>query len=181
MPTLRTGLIASAVALLAGTAAVVATQAIGNAAPPVPVQVPESGIATLHQTVNLPAGTWTSTPLEVRLPHAGTYAIDANVRGRLQGTPSLNTFITARLWNVTAKAEVPYSDRVVYQLIDLNTESSAIGGNQTAPISELVRVDRPTTIDLQAENVSGIGTTAIAQVASDANGYTTLRYVRVLP
>jgi hypothetical protein len=181
MPALRTSLIASVAALLASVAAVAATQASGNAAPPKHAHTPEDGIVTLHQDVDLPASTWTSTTLEVRLPHPGTYAIDANVRGRLQGTPALNTVITARLWNVTANAEVPYSERLVYQLVDLNTDTAPIGGNATAPISELIRVTRPTTIELQAEDVTGVGKAAIAQVSSDADGYTTLRYERVHP
>ena len=181
MPILRTSLIASAAALLAGVAIVAATQASGNAAPTAPVQPAYSGIATLSGFVNLPPSSWTSTPLEVRLPRSGTYAIDANVRGRLQGTPSLNTYITARLWNVTADAEVAGSERIVNQLIDYNSSTAAIGSNQTAPISELITVTRPTTIQLQAEDVSGVGTTAIAQIASDDSGYTTLRYLRVTP
>jgi len=181
MPSLRTSLIASAAALLASAVTIAATQASGSAAAPTPAHLPDHGIATLHQDVNLPASTWTSTPLEVRLPHAGTYAIDANVRGRLEATPPVDTYITARLWNVTAKAEVPYSDRLVYQLFTNNTATAGIGGNGTAPISELIRVTRPTTIQLQAEDVTTGGTATIAQVYSDDAGYTTLRYERVLP
>jgi len=181
MPTLRTSLIASVAALLATGATIAATQASGHAAPPMPIHLPENGIATLHTDVDLPASTWTNTPLEVRLPHAGTYAIDADVRGRLQGTPSVDTYITARLWNVTDNAELPYSDRLVYQLFTDNTQTAPIGGNGTAPISELVRVDRPTTIQLQAEDVTTGGKATIAQVYSDGYGYSTLRYLRVLP
>jgi hypothetical protein len=180
MPTLRTGLIASAIALLASGATIAATQASGSAAPPAPAHIPDGAIATLHSDVNLPASTWTNTPLELRLPHAGIYEIDANVRGRLEGTPPINTSISARLWNVTAGAEVPYSDRLVYQLFTDNTATNSIGGNGTAPISELIRVDRPTTIQLQAEDVTTGGKATIAQVYSDGQGYTTLRYVRVM-
>jgi hypothetical protein len=55
MPTLRTSLIASATALLASGATIAATQASGSAAPPAPAHMPESGIATLHQAVDLSA------------------------------------------------------------------------------------------------------------------------------
>jgi hypothetical protein len=178
---MRTGLIASAAALLASAVTVAATQDSGNAAPRPAARVASSGMATLQGAVNLPPSTWTNTKVQVRLPYPGTYAIDANVRGRLQGTPSLNVYITARLWNVTSGAEVAGSERIVNQLTDYNSATAAIGGNQTAPISELVTVTRPTTIQLQAQDVNGIGTAAIAQVASDDSGYTSLRYVRVVP
>lgn len=179
MPTLRTGLIASAAALLAAAGTVAATQGSGNAAPAAPAAPAASGIATLQGFVDLPPGTWTGIPLQVRLPYAGTYEIDADVRGRLQGTPPLNTYIIGRLWNATSGAQVPDSERTVYQVINDNPASEPVGGNQTAPVSELISVTGPTTIQLQAEDVNGAGTAAIAQVASDDSGYTTLRYVRV--
>ncbi|MDX6417780.1 MAG: hypothetical protein QOG28_2400 [Trebonia sp.] len=182
MPTLRTGLIASAAALLAAAGTVAATQGSGNAAPATPAAPAApavSGIATMQGFVDLPPSTWTNIPLQVRLPYAGTYEIDADVRGRLQGTPPLNTYIIGRLWNVTSGAQVPDSQRTVYQVLNDNTASEPVGGNQTAPVSELITVTRPTTIQLQAQEVNGTGTAAIAQVASDDSGYTTLRYVRV--
>jgi hypothetical protein len=183
MPTLRTGLIAAAVALMASAATVAATQASGHAAPPAPAHLPESGIATLHTDVNLPPSTWTSVPLQVSLPHAGTYEVDADVRGRLQGNVPLNTYITARLWNVTSNQEAIYSDRLVYQLINYDnpTTTYAVAGNQTAPISELITVTRPTVIQLQAEDVNSVGKAGIAQIYSGPDGYTTLRYERVRP
>jgi hypothetical protein len=179
MPTLRTGLIASAAALLAAAGTVAATQGSGNAAPATPAAPAASGIATMQGFVDLPPSTWTNIPLQVRLPYAGTYEIDADVRGRLQGTPPLNTYIIGRLWNVTSGAQVPDSQRTVYQVLNDNPASGPVGGNQTAPVSELITVTRPTTIQLQAQEVNGTGTAAIAQVASDDSGYTTLRYVRV--
>jgi hypothetical protein len=129
--------------------------------------------------VDLPPSTWTNIPLQVHLPYAGTYEIDADVRGRLQGTPPLNTYIVGRLWNVTSGAQVPDSERTVYQVDNDNPASEPVGGNQTAPDSELISVTGPTTIQLQAEDVNATGTAAIAQVGSDDTGYTTLRYVRV--
>jgi hypothetical protein len=76
---------------------------------------------------------------------------------------------------------LPYSERLVNQLIDYNPSNAAVGSNQTAPISELIRVTHPTTIELQAQDINSIGHAAIAQIASDDSGYTTLRYVRVSP
>jgi hypothetical protein len=171
---LRTGLIATAVALLTGSATVAAAHAQTALAP-------GTGTAVLNTNVNLPRNsTWTSIPLEVHLPGPGTYEIDADVRGRLQGTPPVNTWITARLWNVTTGAELPGSERLVYQIIDGNSSGApAAGGNQTAPISELIEVDRPETIQLQAEDSNSVGAADIAQIYSDSYGYTTLRYVWV--
>ncbi|MDI5968805.1 hypothetical protein POF50_005510 [Streptomyces sp. SL13] len=53
------------------------------------------------------------------------------------------------------------------------------GGNATAPLSELVRVTRPTTIELQAQRVDSAGTATFAQVASDSAGFTSLLYHQI--
>ncbi len=178
MPIWRTGLTVTAV-LLTGAATMAAAQSSVSASSSAPPT--NSGIAKLHANVNLPPGTWTNTPLEVTLPRPGTYALNADVRGRLSGVSPLNTYLSARLWNVTSGAEVPESARLVYQIINLNPGHEQTGGNQTAPISELVRVNRPTTIRLQAQDKNAAGAATIAQVYSDDVGYTALRYVRVSP
>lgn len=178
MPSLHTGLGAITAALLLG-ATTVATQTEVVAAAPAPAA--NRGIAHLNTFVNLPAGTWTDTPLQVTLPTSGTYELDANVRGRLAGVPPVNTYMTARLWNVTAATVVPESERLVYQTIDLNAGAAQAGGNGTAPISELIRVNGPTTIRLQATRNDAVGTAAVAQVYGDGWGRTSLRYERVAP
>lgn len=186
MPIFRTGLAAAAAALLAGAAAVAATPAYSSAstvragASTARAEFPgDSGVATLFGSVDLPpSGAWTNTPLMVRLPRAGTYELDADVRGRLAGAPPLNTYMTARLWNTTEGNPVPNSERLVYQIIDLNPGDAGAGGNETAPISELITVSGPTTIRLQAQDNNATGMASIAQVYSDGSGYTTLRYVR---
>lgn len=164
MFTLRTGLSATALALMAITATATAAAAQAQTTD----FAPGTGFSVLHQTVDLPANdTWTSTPLQVRLPAAGTYAIDANVRGRLQGTAPLDTWITARLWNVTTRTAVPDSERLIYQ---------------DTSISELVSVNKPETIELQAQNDNTTGNPAsIAQIYSDGYGYTSMRYLWVGP
>ncbi|MFD8725655.1 hypothetical protein ACFV2H_48890 [Streptomyces sp. NPDC059629] len=176
-PVLRTGLAAIAATMLLGTTT--AFTAPSNASTASVAHPAKAGIATLNTIVNLPNGAWTDTPLEVTLPKAGTYALDADVRGRLSGTPALNTYITARLWNVNSGTEVPQSERLVYQIINLNPGQADAGGNQTAPISELIRVSGPTTIRLQAQRVDAVGAASIAQIYSDGAGYTSLRYERV--
>jgi hypothetical protein len=176
MSTMRTGLTVVTAALLASAAVVAAEQSSVSAAP-----APVSGIAKLHSIVDLPPGVWTDTPLEVKLPRAGTYALDADVRGRLSGVPPLNTYLSARLWNVNSGAAVPESARLVYQIINVGAGGPQIGGNQTAPISELIKVARPTKIRLQAQDNNAVGAATIAQVYSDNVGYTSLRFTRVGP
>ncbi|KWT61858.1 hypothetical protein ADL21_11280 [Streptomyces albus subsp. albus] len=127
--------------------------------------------------VDLPPGVWTDVPLELTLPYPGVYLIDANVRGRLVALTQVNAFITARLWDVTAGAAVPSSERHVYQAIGGADTSLDHGGNGTAPISEVFRATVPTTIRLQARLTNANGAAAVAQIYSDAGqGFTSLRY-----
>ncbi|MFB7559061.1 hypothetical protein [Streptomyces brevispora] len=178
MPTMRTGLTAVAVAALfvGATTAVAAQPDAATAAP----TRPTAGVGHLHAQVDLPAGgAWTSTPLEVTLPGPGTYELNADVRGRLSGVPPINTFITARLWNVTSGTAVPESERLVNQIIDVNAGNKETGGNQTAPISELIRVKKSTKIRLQAQRIDATGAATVSQIYSDIRGYTSLRFERI--
>jgi len=179
MLTLRTGLATAAAAVLATGLTIAATTGSSSAATAVPAAPPVIGGATLHTQVNLPAGTWVTTPLSVHLPRAGTYQLDANVRGRLAGNSPLNTYITARLWDDQTGAPVPYSERLVNQYISFVANSGSVGGNITAPIDEWVTVYGPTTIRLQAVDINASGTAGIAQIYSASDGYTTLRWTRV--
>ena len=165
-------------AVLAIAAGVTAQSGASAAAP---TYQAHRGIAHLYAQINLPAGVWVDTPLVVALPVAATYDLDADVRGRISGTPGFNSFITARLWNVTANTVVPDSARIINQIIDYHGGNGATGSNQTAPISELINVSEPTTIRLQALRVDAGGAASIAQIYSDANGYTSLRYQEVFP
>lgn len=163
----------------AAAAAVTASAGVTHAAGPIR---PDHGVEHMATTaVNLPPGVWTDVPVQVVLPRAGTYQIDADVRGRLSGTPSVNTYITARLWDVTTGAAVPHSERLVHQIIDGNAGAALTGGNATAAIDELITVDGPTTIAVQAVRRDAVGAASIAQIYSDSAGYTSLRYDRVIP
>ena len=179
MIALRTGICTAMAAVLATGLTIAATQGSSHAAMSIPAAPPVIGGATLHTQVNLPPSTWVTTPLSVDLPRAGTYEIDANVRGRLAGRSPLNTYITARLWNGETDAPVTYSERLVYQVISYVPNSGSVGGNNTAPIDEWVTVHGPTTIRLQALDVNAAGTASIAQIYSASDGYTTLRWTRV--
>jgi hypothetical protein len=177
MITLRTGLCTAAAAVLATGLTIAATTGSSSAATAAPAAPPVLGGSTLSTTsVDLtPSGHWVTTPLSVHLPRAGTYELDANVRGRLANASTVNTYIVAQLWNSRTHAPVPYSQRLVYQVIS----STPAGGNNTAPIDEWVTVSGPATITLQAQDTNAVGTATIAQIYSDPNGWTTLRWHRV--
>ncbi|MFL6112669.1 MAG: hypothetical protein ACJ786_15150 [Catenulispora sp.] len=175
---------AGLVAGSAGTAA--ATQHFAPA--PAPVRTVAlaaiGGIAYLPATFDLQptaSGTWSTTGLGVTLPRRGTYDLDVNVRGRLTGTPVINTFIVARLWNATSGAVLPNSERLVDQIIDSNPGAASTGDNTTAPISERITVNGPTRIWLQAKRVNAAGASTAASIYSDANGLTSFRYEMVSP
>lgn len=136
------------------------------------------GIAYLTtKEIDLVPGTWTDTTLELTLANAGVYALEGNVRGRLVGDPPMNAFIVARLWDDTAGAALPESERLVYQTIgDADTGQGA--GNGTAPISHIFRKApsaAPTRLRLQAMPVNSVGTARVAQIVSDDSGFTSLR------
>lgn len=168
----------TAALIIAGTAMALPGDVVAAPAAPA-VMSTDDGVQYLNTQVDLPNGVWMNTPLTVHLPDAGTYALDANVRGRLQGNPAVNTYIVARLWNTTTGTPLPQSERLVYQIINYNMTGAASGGNATAPISELITVNGPTDIQLQAADFNAVGAASIAQVYSDGNGYTSLRFVGI--
>ncbi|MFD4973464.1 hypothetical protein [Streptomyces sp. NPDC058424] len=183
MPTLPTRFAAViAACLLASTGTATAAQA-DNTAAPAPAAT-RGGIAHLQTNLDLqptPSGTWTDSSLQVTLPRAGTYNLDLDVRGRLQGTPPVDAYIVARLWNVTSNAALPQSERLVNQINDRNPGDAQEGRNTTVAISERITVNSPTTIRLQAKRVTDLGTTVYAAILSDTDGYTSFRYQSVSP
>jgi hypothetical protein len=175
---LRTGSMVLAVVLaVSGT-----TAAVAGDVGPAPAEVaPKDGVAVLATQITLLPNVWTDTPLVVHLPHAGTYAIDADVRGRLAIPAGSNAFIVARLNNLTTSTPIAQTERLVYQVVDLNPAGGpAMGGNETAPISHVVTVVRPTDIEVQGLlRIGAGGTVLVSQLYSDPNGYTTLRYLQL--
>ncbi|MFI6510981.1 hypothetical protein ACIBCT_25535 [Streptosporangium sp. NPDC050855] len=74
-----------------------------------------SGIAHLQTNLDLQptaSGTWADAALQVTLPAAGTYVLNLDVRGLLQGGAPVNAYIIARLFNVTSGTVVPNSARI---------------------------------------------------------------------
>jgi hypothetical protein len=142
-----------------------------------------SGIAYLPAPVNLqaaPSGTWVNSGLQVTLTQPGTYALDANVHGRLWGDPPVNVVILARLFNVTSGAVVGNSTRLVDHVVDENRGAARIAHRATASISELITVAAPTTIRLQGTRINQNGASVLAQLLSSADaGFTSLRFQRI--
>lgn len=141
-----------------------------------------TGIAYLPATVNLQpsaSGAWVNSGLQVVLPEAGTYALDANVHGRIWGDPPVNVVILARLVNVTAGRVLPNSTRLIDHLVDNNAGAASVGIRMTAPISERITVSGPTLIRLQATRINQRGASTIAEILSSPSGFTSLRYERI--
>lgn len=141
------------------------------------------GFAVLPATVNLQptaSGTWVTTGLQVVLPAAGTYDLDATVRSALSAASGTNTWISARLYDVTAGAVVPNSE-VLVQQIDLGSDSGTISSahNNTVPIQVPYTVPGSRTVRLEAARINTAGASLGAGIHSDVNGRTTLRYSRV--
>lgn len=177
-------LAAGAAVLAAGGTTPTPASATGSASSSTRHQPPvSSGIAYLPANVDLQpttSGTWINTGLRVTLPRPGTYALDLDVRARLQGVPPINTYLVARLWNVTSGTVIPNSERILSQLIDdTAADAGTIAKNTTSPISEHITVTRPTTIQLQAQRINVIGASTIAAIWSDGAGRTSFRFDRI--
>ena len=98
------------------------------------VRLIERGFAVLPASVNLQptaSGAWTDTGLQVVLPAAGTYQLDATVRASLAGTLPVNTFVSARLFDVTAGTAITDSE-VLVQQINLSSATAVNAGNNVS-------------------------------------------------
>ncbi|MFE3032928.1 hypothetical protein ACFXKY_14950 [Streptomyces canus] len=149
------------------------------------IRISGHGYAELPAVVDLTdtaSGTWVNTGLQVTLPVAGTYHLDANVRAVLTVADGTNVWIGARLFDVTAGAVVPDSEVLVQQIdLHVSTATPAItqGVNQHAPILVPYAVPGSRLVRLQAVKVYTGPAPAVARVQSDGTGRTTLRYERV--
>ncbi|MFI2434636.1 hypothetical protein [Streptomyces sp. NPDC018693] len=149
------------------------------------IRISERGFLELPAMVDLTAtgtGVWVNTGLQVTLPVAGTYHLDANVRGVLNATDGTNCWIGARLWDVTAGALVPDSEVLVQQIaLSVSTATPVVNQaeNQHAPILVPYTIPGSRLVRLQiVKHYSGPNPSA-ARVQSDANGRTTLRWERI--
>ena len=118
--------------------------------------------------------------MSILLPEPGRYLLSADVRASIGGTPPVNAFVTARLFNVTAGAALPNSARIVTQA---NAQAPAVGDfadQSTAPIHEILTVTAPTTIRLEAAHFVTSGTVTVSNsVNSLTAGRNRLGYERI--
>lgn len=149
------------------------------------IAIAGSGYAELPAAVELQTtgtGVWTNTGLQLTLPSAGRYHLDANVRANLTAADGVNAWIGARLFDVTAGVVVPDSEVLVYQIATTVSPAATVvsqAGNQNATILVPYAVTASRVVRLQAaRHVSG-GNTSTARVLSDISSRTTLRFQRV--
>ncbi|MFJ1528292.1 hypothetical protein ACIOFV_07665 [Streptomyces mirabilis] len=147
------------------------------------MRLTEHGFVQLAAILDLQptaSGTWNDSGLQVTLPVAGTYEVDASVRAALSGTSPVNTFISARLWDVTAGAVVPGSEVILNQ-ISLTPVAPAItsGLNVTGPIQVEYDVPGARVVRLQGRRVNATGASIGASILANTDGRTTLRFKRI--
>lgn len=116
------------------------------------------------------SGTWQDTGLSIALPGAGTYLVQANVRGFGLYTAGTSGFLSAKLYNATDAADVANSERLIIYI-----DTSAQAHQVTIPITVIVTVAAAKTINLYAKRQTATTWTS-SQIASDANGRTSLSY-----
>ncbi|WP_019061695.1 hypothetical protein [Streptomyces prunicolor] len=142
------------------------------------------GFAVLPAGVDLgsaASGAWVDLGLSLALPTAGTYHLDAVVRGNLGNmSAGENAVVLARLWDVTAGALLPDSEAIVVQIAEYAPgAATALQWNGSAAISVEYKPTSPRTVRLEAARVDIAGTTEVAGIGSDTLQRTTLRYARV--
>ena len=148
------------------------------------IRLTEHGFAALPVvTVDLqptPSGTWVNTGLQLVLPRAGAYQLDATVRSSLTAASPVNTFIVVRLFDVTAGAVVPDSESIVQQISVTATAGVVSHGyNNTAPIQVEYTVPAVRTVRLEAARFNASGASTTAGIQNSGSGRTTLRFLRV--
>lgn len=115
---------------------------------------------------------WTGVGLNVTLPRAGKYRVEAEVRAAVVG----GGFVTARFFNTTASAAVPQALRLVNQL---NGVSPGTGANNTAPITAFITVSEPSVIRVEAMRGDAAGTQTSATITSGAAGQTWMGWEQI--
>ncbi|MET8609815.1 hypothetical protein [Streptomyces misionensis] len=130
---------------------------------------------------SLAAGTWADTGLEVQLPGAGVYQLDATVRGSLTIESPANVWTLARLFDVTDGAVVPRSELLVNQhnLIPGDGTVTELGDNRTASTALEYNVAAPSVLRLQASWAAATGTPKRAGIGTDPLGRTMIRFNRI--
>lgn len=143
------------------------------------------GLMALPAVVDLTStasGVWTDTGIQFGLPTAGTWHIDANVRGVLTVSDGTNAWIGARLWDVSLNALVPNSEVLVHQIATTVSTATPViteSKNQNAPIMVRYTIQGARTVRLQVVRHYTGPAPAVSRVQSDVNGRTLVRWERV--
>ncbi|MFD8509708.1 hypothetical protein ACFV27_00980 [Streptomyces antimycoticus] len=108
-----------------------------------------------------PANTWTPvTGAQLVLPEAGVYEVVADVQGSIAWAVGVtNAIIDARIFDVTAGAEVPTTARRVILFTDQAAEGTN-GIQANASASALYQVAGPATIRVEGSWRTDSGTTS---------------------
>ncbi|MCF3960617.1 hypothetical protein [Streptomyces fuscigenes] len=118
------------------------------------------------------ANTWSGVGLNITLPGAGVYRVEAEVRASVAG----GGFVSARLFNTTDSVIIAQTNRLVNQLSGATANQ---GQNTTAPATARVAVDGPTVIRLEAMRGDQAGVQTGASIVSNPGGQTWLSYERI--
>ncbi|MEU7355543.1 MULTISPECIES: hypothetical protein [Streptomyces] len=108
-----------------------------------------------------PASTWVAvTGAQLVLPEAGVYEVVADVQGSIAwGVGVTNAIIDARIFDLTAGAEVPLTARRVILFTDQAAEGTN-GIQANASAAALYQVTGPTTIRVEGAWRTDSGTTS---------------------
>jgi hypothetical protein len=137
--------------------------------------LPASGSAVLGAAFVVTGADWVyqDTGLAVTLPRAGTYKVDACVRGVMQNNQAAGNLVV-KLYNATLAADVVNSETLVVYPTAANTLFQ-----NTVYCNGLVTVAGPTVIKLYACRALGTAIAAYSQVDSNYGGRTRIMYVKV--
>ncbi|MEU8831748.1 MULTISPECIES: hypothetical protein [unclassified Streptomyces] len=118
----------------------------GGYTPPQVYGESAGGVANLQAVAS---DTWVTTGAEVVLPEAGTYAVSADLYSDINGTTPWAVAVNARLFDVTAGAPVPGTDRRI-QYDNVNDGGGSVLEFQNAgALNANVTVTGQTTIRLE--------------------------------
>lgn len=149
------------------------------------LRITGGGLMMLPSVVDLgptASGTWTDTGIQFGLPAAGTWHIDANVRGVLTASDGTNVWIGARLWDVSLNALVPDSEVLVHQLATTVSAATPViteASNRSAPLVVRYVIPGGRIVRLQVVRHYTGPLPAVSRVQSDVNGRTLVRWERV--
>lgn len=123
-------------------------------------------------SLSMSSGTFEDIGLSVSLPAAGTYLLLAEVRTQINSATA-GAYLVGKFYDATAAAYVASSETM---LVQLTTALTAQTGQ--AHMSAIVSVSGASTLRVDASR-NGAAAYTTTNVNSDANGYTSMRYIKL--